>query len=64
MILNGAYLVSEGQMTVFRAELESLEKDYGDLGFSYELSGPWPPYNFVTIAFETSTECPEAPGDD
>jgi hypothetical protein len=64
MILNGAYLVSEGQITVFRAELESLEKDYDDLGFSYELSGPWPPYNFVTISFETSTECPEAPGND
>jgi hypothetical protein len=62
MTLNGAYLMSEGQMTAFRAELERLEKDYNDLGFSYELTGPWPPYNFVTISFDTSTECTEAVG--
>jgi hypothetical protein len=52
MILNGAYLVLEEQLTALRAELESLEKEYGDLGFSYEMTGPWPPYNFVTINFE------------
>jgi len=64
MTLNGAYLVSEGQMAALRAELENLEKDYGDLGFSYELTGPWPPYNFVTISFDPSTKCPEAAGNE
>ena len=49
MILNGAYLVVEGQLAVFRGELERLQGDYGDLGFSFEMTGPWPPYNFVTI---------------
>ena len=52
MVLNGAYLVAEGQWAALRAELASLEKEYGTFGFSYELSGPWPLYNFVTIGFE------------
>jgi hypothetical protein len=49
MILNGAYLVAKDQLAAFRAELDSLKGEYGDLGFSYELTGPWTPYNFVTI---------------
>ena len=49
MILNGAYLVAAEQLAGFRVELESLQDEYGELGFSYELTGPWPPYNFVTI---------------
>jgi hypothetical protein len=52
MILNGAYLVLEEQLAAFRAEMESLGDEYGDLGFGYEMTGPWPPYNFVTISFE------------
>ena len=54
MILNGAYLVAEEQLTAFRAELESLEEEYSDLGFVYEMTGPWPPYNFVSIGLEES----------
>ena len=49
MIFNGAYLAAEEQLTAFHAELESLWDDYGGYGFSYEVSGPWPPYNFVII---------------
>lgn len=52
MILNGAYLVLEEQLPAFQAELESLVEEYGDLGFGCEMTGPWPPYNFVTIHFE------------
>ena len=52
MVLNGVYLVDKGRLEAFRAELESLEKDYGHLGLDYELTGPWPPYNFVTIGAE------------
>ena len=55
MVLNGAYLVAEEQLTAFRAELESLEQEYGDLGFIYEMTGPWPPYNFVSIGLEESS---------
>jgi hypothetical protein len=54
MVLNGAYLVAEEQLAAFRAELESLAKEYGDLGFIYEMTGPWPPYNFVSTGLEES----------
>jgi hypothetical protein len=51
-ILNGAYLVAEEQLAAFRTELESLAEEHSDLGFIYEMTGPWPPYNFVSIGFE------------
>jgi hypothetical protein len=56
MVLNGAYLVAEERLTAFRAELESLKEEYGDLGFIYEMTGPWPPYNFVSTCTEVPPE--------
>jgi len=47
MILNGAYLVADERLGAFQAELAGLEDEYGALGFSFQVSGPWPPYNFV-----------------
>jgi hypothetical protein len=51
MLLNGAYLVRRD-----RSDLESavagLNAAYGDVGFSFEITGPWPPYNFVDLAVE------------
>jgi Gas vesicle synthesis protein GvpL/GvpF len=46
MLLNGAYLVrrDDGRLGETVAELESL---YGPRGVMYEMTGPWPPYNFV-----------------
>jgi hypothetical protein len=46
MLLNGAYLVrrDDGRLAGAVAELESL---YGPRGVTYEVTGPWPPYNFV-----------------
>lgn len=46
MLLNGAYLVrrDDGRLADAIAELEAL---YGPRGVTYELTGPWPPYNFV-----------------
>jgi Gas vesicle synthesis protein GvpL/GvpF len=46
MLLNGAYLVrrDDGRLSDAVAELESL---YGPRGVTYEITGPWPPYNFV-----------------
>ncbi len=52
MVLNGAYLVSKEKMRAFQSEFESLENEYSPLGFIYELTGPWPPYNFVGIEAE------------
>jgi Gas vesicle synthesis protein GvpL/GvpF len=46
MLLNGAYLVrrDDGRLADAVAELESL---YGPRGVTFEVTGPWPPYNFV-----------------
>jgi len=48
MILNGAYLVADSELAGFTAEANGLQEEYVDLGFSVELTGPWPAYNFVS----------------
>ena len=52
MVLNSAHLVAAEKMAGFRKELEALETEYGPVGFDYVLTGPWPPYNFVSIGAE------------
>ena len=46
MLLNGAYLVPRGD-TALDGVVRSLERQYAERGVAYELTGPWPPYNFV-----------------
>jgi Gas vesicle synthesis protein GvpL/GvpF len=45
MILNGAYLVTDPEP--LRAEAAALAAEYADRGIAFELTGPWPAYNFV-----------------
>ena len=47
MFLNGAYLVATEREPQFRAVLAELGTELGASGALYELTGPWPPYNFV-----------------
>jgi hypothetical protein len=47
MVLNGAYLVSTACEEAFRATVAELQADYADKGVAFELTGPWPPYNFA-----------------
>lgn len=47
MILNGAYLVDRAGVDRFRATAEELAERQRPLGLALEVSGPWPPYNFV-----------------
>ena len=47
MILNGAYLVSADDGS-FAVEVEALRAEHADGGLTFELTGPWPPYNFVS----------------
>jgi hypothetical protein len=47
MVLNAAYLVRTAREDAFREALEQLEAAYVPQGVDYELTGPWPPYNFV-----------------
>ena len=46
MLLNGAYLVHAGDDGL-EAAVAELGVRYRDLGVSYDLTGPWPAYNFV-----------------
>jgi Gas vesicle synthesis protein GvpL/GvpF len=46
MIFHGAYLV-EADESGFEAALGILASEYRDAGVDFELTGPWPPYNFV-----------------
>jgi hypothetical protein len=46
MLLNGAYLVPAAG-TGLEDVVAELAERYGELGVSYEVTGPWPPYNFV-----------------
>jgi hypothetical protein len=55
MTLNAAYLVDEDRSEDFAAAVNSLAKEHSAV--SIELTGPWPPYSFVTV------DPPEVAGD-
>jgi len=46
MVLNSAYLVSD--RPGFERELTALARELSERGLELELTGPWPPYNFVS----------------
>lgn len=52
MILNAACLVKNDALQRFRDLFQELAKDAMEKGITLELSGPWPPYNFVDIKNE------------
>jgi hypothetical protein len=45
--LNAAYLVAEADESAFEAAVAELDAEHAELGLRYELTGPWPAYNFV-----------------
>jgi hypothetical protein len=45
MVLNGAYLVADRKR--FERELALDASERRESGVELELTGPWPPYNFV-----------------
>jgi len=47
MIFNGAFLVKKEKVDEFQKEIQKLRAGYEKIGFAFESSGPWPPYNFV-----------------
>ena len=50
MVFNGAYLVEDERRETFAALVEELGTQYGQLGLAFELTGPWPAYNFAGTA--------------
>jgi len=49
MLLNAAYLVETCSEAKFHGALEVLRGPFAALGLSDRLTGPWPPYNFVSL---------------
>jgi len=47
MVFNGAFLVKKERVDKFQKEIQKLQSEYKKIGFTFESSGPWPPYNFV-----------------
>jgi Gas vesicle synthesis protein GvpL/GvpF len=47
MLLNGAYLVEAERVDGLRERVGELEERHRTLGARIELTGPWPPYNFL-----------------
>lgn len=52
MILNAAYLVADERVAQLRETVSDLQREWTDQGLLVELTGPWPPYNFVTESAE------------
>lgn len=48
MLHNGAYLVRREREQEFRDVAATLQARWSKSGFEVELTGPWPPYNFVS----------------
>lgn len=48
VVLNAAYLVSVEDEAKIRDEVDRLGSEYSELGFRFELHGPWPPYHFAS----------------
>jgi len=46
MLLNAAFLVRRGDERL-TSEVASLQAEHAAKGYAFELTGPWPPYNFV-----------------
>ena len=47
MVFNGAFLVKKERVDEFRKGIQKLQAEHEEIGFTFESSGPWPPYNFV-----------------
>jgi hypothetical protein len=47
MVFNGAFLIKKEKVDKFQKEIQRLQAKHKKIGFTFESSGPWPPYNFV-----------------
>lgn len=52
MVMNAAYLVADDRRMQFRRKLARLNEQFSRHGFEHELTGPWPPYHFVSLGEE------------
>jgi hypothetical protein len=54
MLLNGVYLVDDRKAGDFHSAIDELAGEYEPRGVRVELTGPWPPYNFVKGSIEAA----------
>ena len=53
MVMNAAYLVAAGSLVPVPADCsQPCRNEFAAYGFDHELTGPWPPYHFVSILQE------------
>jgi hypothetical protein len=53
MVLNGAFLIGREALDAFRAAVAEHVRTHEPRGLSFDFTGPWPPYNFVTTDAST-----------
>jgi hypothetical protein len=47
LLLDAAFLVATSGLARFRAAARRVARDLGRDGYAVEVTGPWPPYNFI-----------------
>jgi len=60
---NAAYLVSDANVERFDAVVDSVAERFRPFGLTIELTGPWPPYNFVSLDLSLHPDDSPSPGD-
>jgi hypothetical protein len=58
LLLNGAYLVPDGDLHAFDAALDELGARHRSVGLTLSRTGPWPPYNFARLSLTLEPELP------
>ena len=53
IVLNAVFLVRKEEIPGFIGTVDYLQNRYGTLGFSFDCTGPWPPYNFCSAPGES-----------
>jgi len=53
MILNASFLVIKNKVTDFIKTSDTLRTKDSNIGFSIEVTGPWPPFSFISIKERT-----------
>jgi len=56
MVLNASYLVARDRIDDFVVVAERAAEELGGAGIALEVTGPWPPYNFVSMPDPKNTE--------
>ena len=54
MVFNTSFLLDDAALNPFRAALGEQQLIYQGSGLTFELQGPWPPYNFCPTLAETA----------